>query len=129
MFSIGIISKPETNLASAALAIGTITRSISEPNNDINAGRTPRASLIRPSRASSPKKTDPTTLSIGITSCAAKIATAIGKSKFEPLLGSHAGESETVTFLFGHSSRELTKAERTRSRDSINAKSGNPSNE
>ncbi|MEY3803636.1 MAG: hypothetical protein RL126_780 [Actinomycetota bacterium] len=53
-------------------------------------------------------------------------AIAIDKSKLDPLFGSHAGESETVTFLFGQVSKQLTKAARTRSRDSDSAVSGNP---
>ena len=32
---------------------------------------------------------------------AIKIASAIDKSKPEPLLGNHAGDSETVTFRYG----------------------------
>jgi hypothetical protein len=54
-------------------------------------------------------------------------AIAIDKSKLDPLLGNHAGESETVTFLFGHVSKQLTSAALTRSRDSESAVSGNPS--
>ena len=41
----------------------------------------------------------------------------------------YAGDSETVTFLFGQTSFELINAARTRSRDSLSAASGNPSNE
>ena len=48
------------------------------------------------------------------------------KSKLDPLLGNQAGERETVTFLFGHVSKQLTRAARTRSRDSESAVSGNP---
>ena len=40
------------------------------------------------------------------------------RSKLEPLLGSHAGDSETVTLLFGQRFPELLIAERIRSRDS-----------
>ena len=54
---------------------------------------------------------------------------AIDKSKLDPLFGNHAGESETVTFLFGHTSDELTIAARTRSRDSLRAASGKPRSE
>ena len=57
------------------------------------------------------------------------MAIAIDKSKLDPLFGSHAGESETVTFLFGHTSDELTIAALTRSRDSLSAASGNPRSE
>ncbi|CAB4843874.1 unannotated protein [freshwater metagenome] len=50
----------------------------------------------------------------------------IAKSKPDPLLGSQAGESETVVFLLGHTSLQLTMAARTRSRDSDRAASGSP---
>lgn len=53
-------------------------------------------------------------------------AIAIDKSKLEPLLGNQAGESETVTFLLGHVSKQLTNAALTRSRDSDKAVSGSP---
>ncbi|CAB4837863.1 unannotated protein [freshwater metagenome] len=51
---------------------------------------------------------------------------AIGKSNAEPLLGNHAGDSDTVTFLFGQTSPLFTSAARTRSFDSFKAASGNP---
>ncbi len=51
------------------------------------------------------------------------------KSKLEPLLGNHAGDKETVTFLFGHVSKQFTSAARTRSRDSDSAVSGRPRSE
>jgi len=53
----------------------------------------------------------------------------IAKSKLDPLFGNQAGESETVTFRFGHTSPQLTMALRTRSRDSVSAASGRPNNE
>ena len=53
----------------------------------------------------------------------------MGKSKCEPDLGNHAGESETVTFLFGQRSWELSNADRIRSRDSDSDKSGKPKRE
>ena len=53
---------------------------------------------------------------------------AIDKSKLDPLFGNQAGDKETVTFLLGHVSRQLTNAALTRSRDSDSAVSGSPSN-
>ena len=53
-------------------------------------------------------------------------AIAIDKSKLEPLFGNHAGDKETVTFLFGQVSTQFTSAARTRSRDSESAVSGRP---
>jgi hypothetical protein len=55
-------------------------------------------------------------------------AMAIERSKLEPLFGSQAGDKETVTFLFGHVSKQLTNAALTRSRDSDSAASGSPNN-
>jgi hypothetical protein len=42
--------------------------------------------------------------SFGINPCAINRVNAIGKSKDDPLFGSQAGDNETVTFLFGHTS-------------------------
>ena len=54
------------------------------------------------------------------------MASAIAKSKLDPLLGSQAGDRETVTLRFGQLSLLLVSAARTRSRDSLRAASGNP---
>jgi hypothetical protein len=51
----------------------------------------------------------------------------MAKSKPEPDLGNHAGERETVVFRLLHFKLELVIAVLTRSRDSFNAASGNPS--
>ena len=102
---------------------------ISEFLNPRRAGSTPRACRIRPSKANSPKKTVCESRSEGMRPWAASSATAMGKSKCEPDLGNQAGESETVTFLFGQRSWELSSAERIRSRDSDKARSGKPKSE
>ena len=94
----------------------------------MSAGKTPRTDRIRPSSASSPKITTPSKGSCGSAPFAIKIASAIERSKPDPLFGSQAGESETVTFLFGQTSFELINAARTRSRDSFSAASGRPNN-
>ena len=60
---------------------------------------------------------------------AANIASEIARSKEEPLLGNHAGESETVIFLFGQLRLLFRIAARIRSRDSFNVASGSPRSE
>ena len=95
----------------------------------INAGKTPRTDRIFPSSDSSPKKTTSAIESGATVVLADKIAIHIAKSKLDPLFGSQAGESETVTFRFGQISAQFTIAALTRSRDSESAASGRPSNE
>jgi hypothetical protein len=51
---------------------------------------------------------------------------AIATSYADPAFGNDAGERLTVTFLLGNGIREDKIAALTRSRDSLNAVSGNP---
>lgn len=79
----------------------------------------PLTGLISPSKANSPTKTNPL-MSVG-RSCpeSTRRATAMGRSRWEPSLVSSAGARLIVTFLVGKRKSELTRAERTRSRDSV----------
>ena len=120
------ISKPLTNPASCALTNGTIAFSNPAFLAAINAGKIPRIPFIFPSRVNSPKIITLFNLSIGAASEAASSAAAIARSNPDPRFGSHAGESEIVTRLFGQVSPEFIRAARTRSRDSESAASGNP---
>ena len=95
----------------------------------MSAGRTPRTARIFPSSASSPKIVVCIKGACGRVCCAMRSASAIDKSKPEPLFGNHAGESETVTFLLGQASLLFISAARTRSRDSESAASGRPKSE
>ena len=117
------------NDASAKFSCGTNARVIPDLYAAISAGNAPRTARIFPSRASSPNTKTPFNGSCGIACWAIKIASAIDKSKLEPLLGSQAGESETVTLRFGQLSLVFIKAARTRSRDSLRAASGRPNSE
>ena len=91
-----------------------------------SAGTIPRDGRNRPSSESSPRMTIPSTNSLLNFPSAIKIAIAIGRSKLEPVLGSHAGERETVIRDWGQRYPEFANALRTRSRDSCSAESGNP---
>ena len=115
--------------ASERFAAGTMARVIPDLYAAINAGRTPRTERTFPSRASSPSTTIESKGSCGRVPCAIKIASAMERSKLEPLLGNQAGESETVTFLLGQTSLQFDIAARTRSRDSCSAASGSPRSE
>ena len=104
--------------ASARFAAGTIARVIPDLYAAISAGSTPRTGRIFPSSASSPSTTILVKGSCGTVPCAIRIASAIDRSKLDPLFGSQAGDRETVTFRLGHVSLQLVSAARTRSRDS-----------
>ena len=120
---------PCINCASFKFSAGTTAVVTPALNAAINAGKTPRTDRIRPSKESSPRKTMSAIFSAGTVSCADSKEIQIAKSKLDPLFGSHAGDKETVTLRFGHTSPQLTIALRTRSRDSDKAASGNPNSE
>ena len=120
---------PCINCASSTFAAGTTAVVTPALYAAINAGNTPRTERIFPSSDNSPRITTSDIRSAGTVSCADSNAIQIAKSKLDPLFGNHAGDKETVTLRFGHTSPQLTIALRTRSRDSDNAASGKPNNE
>ena len=89
-------------------------------------GRTPRVGSTAPSSDSSPTMASPGPSSRGIAPAAARIATAIGKSKAAPALRRSAGARFTVIRCGGKSNPELRMAARTRSRLSRTLASGSP---
>ena len=112
--------------ASWAFAEGTIAVVNPDSYAAMSDGNTPRTDRKAPSSPSSPKNIMLVSRSSGKATLALTIAIQIAKSKLEPLLGSHAGESETVTLRCGQTSPQFTSAARIRSRDSESAVSGKP---
>lgn len=117
---------PGTRAASPAVCSGTTTCSYPASAAARTAGSTPRTGRTRPSRPSSPIITTSAIMAGSIRSAAPRTAHATARSKPEPLFGTEAGESPTVSFFCGHSAPELTTAARTRSRLSTRLLSGSP---
>ena len=116
---------PGTRAASATFCAATTT--VSTPASAATtAGSTPGTGRSRPSRPSSARNIFPASASAGTASAAARMATAIARSKPDPRLGRAAGERPTVIFEFGQVSPLLTIAARIRSRASRSAVSGRP---
>ena len=122
----GMISSRETIWASEKFASGTTALRIPCFSAASNIGSNPRMGRNNPSSESSPINIVSLRSSSGICWVALNIAILIGRSKPEPLFGSHAGESETVILVCGQRFPELLIADRIRSRASLSAASGNP---
>ena len=122
-----VTRRPGTSAASAAFAAGTTAADTPARAAAATAGSTPRTGRTRPSRPSSPSSTASSNTCGGTTSCAARIAAAMHRSKLEPRLGRLAGDRLTVTRLVaGHCWPLFVIAARTRSRDSASDASGRP---
>ena len=118
-------SAPATSAASAPLPRGTITRRPSRVAWS-TAGNTPCTGRSSPDSASSPTNSWSASASRGTPPFAARMPSAIGRSKRPPSLGRSAGARFTVTRRCGYSNCALRIAERTRSRASFTAASGKP---
>ena len=123
-----ITSTALTQAASAPQAFGQISRRSSSAAA-IAAGSAPITGISVPSSDNSPSATVSSTSSRGITSIAARSASAIGRSKCEPSLGRSAGDRLTVIFFAGSARFSVESAARTRSRASLTALSGRPTME
>src|SRR5882672_3136638 len=119
------MSAPSTSAASSALRSG---RTKARPSC---AARQVIASAPRTGRSSPLRESSPANSYFGksaVSSCceAARIPSAIGRSKRPLSLRSSAGARLTVMRRAGNSKRELTRAARTRSRASFTSVSGRP---
>ena len=121
-------STSPTSDASLTCGSGTKTRLTPRAEAAITIGRTPGTQRRRPSRVSSPIRTVSASVSFGSGApLAARIATAIARSKCGPRLGRSAGESRIVILrLVGQSNPLFSMAERHRSRASLIDASARP---
>ncbi len=117
---------PGTSAASPADCSATTTCSYPASAAARIAGSTPRTGRTRPSRPSSPTITTSAIAAGSRRPAAPSAAHATARSNPEPLFGTEAGESPTVSFFCGHSAPEFTTAARTRSRLSTRLLSGSP---
>ena len=120
-----ITSTAPTHAASAPQAAGQISPQSASAAASA-AGSAPITAISEPSSESSPSATCAATSSFGSTSIAARIDSAIGRSKCEPSFGRSAGERLTVIRFAGSASPIAVIAARTRSRASLTALSGSP---
>ena len=86
----------------------------------------PRIGRSSPVSASSPANSYRSSSSLGSWPDAARMPSAIGKSKRPLSLGKSAGARLTVIRRAGNSKRQLIRADRTRSRASLTSVSGKP---
>ena len=121
-----ITRTPGTRAASAAFCSATMTLPNPSSAALATAGSTPRTGRSWPSRPSSPKNITPAAAALGTLPAAARIPMAMARSNQLPRLGRLAGESPTVIFRCGHSSRLFVIAALIRSRASRSAVSGRP---
>ena len=96
-----VILIPLTTSASLIESFGTITFVMPIRLAEIRIGKRPRIDLNEPSKESSPTKRKSVILEISSWPDATRIAIAIGRSNADPLLGSQAGDRDTVTLWFG----------------------------
>ena len=122
----GTTRTPRTTAASGAFAAGSISSATPRRRSPAAIGRTPRVGSTAPSSDSSPTMARPGPSSRGIAPAAARMATAIGRSKAAPALRRSAGARFTVMRCGGKSKPELRMAARTRSRLSRTLASGSP---
>ena len=109
-----------------AFAAGTITSFIPISLIPVTKGKTPLMLLNVPSSDNSPKKAVFSIEFCSTKPASAKIPIAIGKSKLVPSFFISAGAKFTITFITGKVKPEFLTAERTLSRASLTAASGNP---
>ncbi len=119
-------SMPSTRLASARLSTGTTTAGQPSRLAASTAGSTPLTGRTRPSSANSPSSTVFSRRSHSDLVCADSTDSAKARSYTEPIFGSVAGESASVSRAIGQSLPQLVIAARTRSRDSCSAASASP---
>ena len=111
--------------ASCALASGRMKQRLSSAACRAMA-KAPRIGRNSPESESSPANSCPSRLLGGICALAARMPSAMGRSKRPDSLGRSAGARFTVIRLPGNSKPELTMAARTRSRASRTSVSGRP---
>ena len=117
---------PSTTAASAAFSAGSTTRRSPSERARTATGSTPRTGLSEPSSDSSPTNIVPATAPASMRPIAARIPTAIGRSKPDPSLRRSAGARLTTTFLPDIRSPEFSNAARMRCSLSFTALSGSP---
>lgn len=122
-----------TNAASSALPGGSTSRVVVPPEPSRCSARlmasAPRTGRNSPPSESSPANSQPASFEPSIWPAAARMPSAIGRSKRPESLGRSAGARLTVMrLLLGNSSPALAIAERTRSRASFTSVSTSPTN-
>lgn len=124
------IDRPSTSAASQALAHGSTSVRALSPALRRSASAiasAPRTGRNAPPRASSPANSKPPTRAASSCPLAARMPSAIGKSKRPDSFGRSAGARLTVMRLFdGNSSPLFWIAARTRSRASLTSTSARP---
>ncbi len=124
--SAGSTGRSPARAASSAQARGTINALLARRVASAK-GSTPGTARSLPSRASSPAHSTPSNASTGIWPDAARMPSAMGRSKRPPSLGRSAGARlRVMRLVLGKSKPALIKALRTRSRLSFTAVSGRP---
>ena len=120
------IRRPSAKAPSPAFCGGRYSSFTPQRRASSTMGSTPFTPRMPPSRESSPMNSLPSTLSWGRYPEAARIPTAMGKSRAEPSLRRFAGARLTVMRFRGNRYPELRRAVRTRSRASLTAVSASP---
>ena len=121
-----ITRTPGIKAASGAFCSATMTVPNPLSTAAATAGSTPRTGRSRPSSPSSPKNITPSEADLGTLPAAVRTPIPMARSNQLPRLGRLAGESPTVIFRCGHSSRLFVIAALIRSRASRSAVSGRP---
>ena len=117
---------PWMQATSSALPSGRMTSFTPLSLAEITMGSAPRTGLREPSRESSPSSRTSSRCSVGSWRVAARMHTAMGRSKEGPSFRVSAGARLTVSRAMGMANPLLAMAALTRSRLSLTEASGRP---